>query len=242
MDFLPDVIGGDEPEEVVIQEAVKPKLTEEGVFDDDTRGEPMKMKEVVQPVEEPIVEEPIVEKVVEKVVEEPAPQPVKKVRKKRVMTEEQKQKLAEARKKALVVRRANAKKKQEIKDLKKMKQDQELDSLRNSVIGNKIAGNVEINRSLPAPVEPKPAKPKPKPPPEPTPVQTKQYKYTEEDLQTFSLKAIQDYDTLRKSRKIEKQKQKQEESYKEKERQKLLRVVSSKPSYNSSDDYWGNCF
>ena len=30
MDFLPDVIGGDEPEEVVIQEAVKPKLTEEG--------------------------------------------------------------------------------------------------------------------------------------------------------------------------------------------------------------------
>ena len=81
-----------------------------------------------------------------------------------------------------------------------------------------------------------------KPPPEPTPVQNKQYKYTEEDLQSFSLKAIQDYDTLRKSRKIVKQKQKQEESYKEKERQKLLRVVSNKPAYNSSDDYWGNCF
>ena len=238
MDFLPDVIGGDEPEEVVIQEVVKPKLTEEGVFDDDARGEPMKMKEVVQPVEEPIVEsivEPIVEEpIVEPIVEEPAPEPVKKTRKKRVMTEEQKQKLAEARKKALVVRRANAKKKQEIKDLKKMKQDQELDNLRNSV--------GVARESLPAPVEPKPAKPKPKPPPEPSPVQNKQYKYTEDDLQSFSLKAIQDYDTLRKSRKIVKQKQKQEESYKEKERQKLLRVVSSKPSYNPSDEYWGNCF
>lgn len=237
MDFLPDVIGGDEPEEVVIQEVVKPKLTEEGVFDDDARGEPMKMKEVVQPVEEPIVDKPIVETVVETVEEpapEPKPRPEKKTRKKRVMTEEQKQKLAEARKKALVVRRANAKKKQEIKDLKKMKQDKELDDLRNSV--------GVTHESLPAPVEPKPAKPKPKPPPEPTPVQNKQYKYTEEDLQSFSLKAIQDYDTLRKSRKIEKQKQKQEESYKEKERQKLLRVVSSKPTYNASDEYWGNCF
>lgn len=238
MDFLPDVIGGDEPEEVVIQEVVKPKLTEEGVFDDDARGESMKMKEVVQPVEEESVNEDTGEVnpnfVYEEPAPEPAPQPVKKVRKKRVMTEEQKQKLAEARKKALVVRRANAKKKQEIKDLKKMKQEQELDSLRNSV---------GVSReSLPAPVEPKPAKPKPKPPPEPTPVQNKQYKYTEEDLQSFSLKAIQDYDTLRKSRKVVKQKQKQEESYKEKERQKLLRVVSSKPTFNSSDEYWGNCF
>lgn len=235
MDFLPDVIGGDEPEEVVIQEVVKPKLTEEGVFDDDTRGEPMKMKQVVQPVEEEPINEDTGEVnpnfVYEEPAPEPKPEPVKKVRKKRVMTEEQKQKLAEARKKALAVRRANAKKKQEIKDLKKMKQDKELDDLRNSV-----------GVSLPAPVEPKPAKPKPKPPPEPKPVHTKEYKYTEEDLQSFSLKAIQDYDTLRKSRKIEKQKLKQEESYKEKERQKLLRVVSNKPSYNSSDDYWGNCF
>ncbi len=234
MDFLPDVIGGDEPEEVVIQEAVKPKLTEEGVFDDDARGEPMKMKEVVQPIEEESVNEDTGEVNPNFVYEEPAPEPVKKTRKKRVMTEEQKQKLAEARKKALAVRRANAKKKQEIKDLKKMKEDKELDDLRNSV--------GVTHESLPAPVEPKPAKPKPKPPPEPTPVQNKQYKYTEEDLQTFSLKAIQDYDTLRKSRKIVKQKQKQEESYKEKERQKLLRVVSNKPAYNSSDDYWGNCF
>jgi len=238
MDFLPDVIGGDEPEEVVIQEAVKPKLTEEGVFDDDARGEPMKMKEVVQPIEEESVNEDTGEVnpnfVYEEPAPEPKPEPVKKTRKKRVMTEEQKQKLAEARKKALAVRRANAKKKQEIKDLKKMKEDKELDDLRNSV--------GVTHESLPAPVEPKPAKPKPKPPPEPTPVQNKQYKYTEEDLQTFSLKAIQDYDTLRKSRKIVKQKQKQEESYKEKERQKLLRVVSNKPAYNSSDDYWGNCF
>lgn len=238
MDFLPDVIGGDEPEEVVIQEVVKPKLTEEGVFDDEERGEPMKMKQVVQPVEEEPINEDTGEVnpnfVYEEPAPEPKPEPVKKVRKKRVMTEEQKQKLAEARKKALAVRRANAKKKQEIKDLKKMKQDKELDDLRNSV---------GVSReSLPAPVEPKPAKPKPKPPPEPKPVHTKEYKYTEEDLQSFSLKAIQDYDTLRKSRKIEKQKLKQEESYKEKERQKLLRVVSNKPSYNSSDDYWGNCF
>ena len=122
-----------------------------------------------------------------------------------------------------------------------MKQDQVHDNLRNSVIGNKVAGNVKIEESLPAPVEPKLAKPKPKPPTSPIPITNKQYKYTEEDLQNFSLKAIHDYDTLRKSRKIEKQKKKEEEGYKERERQKLLRVVSSKPSYNSSDDYWGNC-
>jgi len=233
MDFLPDVIGGDEPEEVIIQEVVKPKLTEEGVFDDDARDEPMKMKQVKEtPVEKESVNEETGEVNPNFVYEEPKPEPVKKTRKKRVMTEEQKEKLAEARKKALVVRRANAKKKQEIKNLKKMKQDKELDDLRNSV--------GVTHETLPAPVEPKPAKPKPKPPPEP--VQNNQYKYTEEDLQNFSLKAIQDYDTLRKSRKVVKQKQKQEESYKEKERQKLLRVVSSKPAYNSSDDYWGNCF
>ena len=237
MDFLPDVIGGDEPEEVIIEEVVKPKLTEEGVFDDDARSEPMKMKQVMEaPIEKPVEEAPI-EKPVE---EEPKPEPVKKGRKKRVMTEEQKLKLAEARKKALAVRQANARKKKEIKDLKKMKQDQELDNLRNSVIGNKVAGNVKMEESLPAPVEPKPAKPKLQT--SPIPIINKQYKYTEEDLQNFSLKAIHDYDTLRKSRKIVKQKKKEEEGYKERERQKLLRVVSSKPSYSSSDDYWGNCF
>ena len=123
MDFLPQVIGGSESEEEneEIVDIVKNDLNEEDVFD----NKPVEKLEMKVVKEEPVIEpepEPIQE-VISEVIEKP--KPVKKPRKKRVLTEAQKEKLAQARVKALEVRRANARKKQEIKDLKKQKPKKE---------------------------------------------------------------------------------------------------------------------
>lgn len=232
MDFLPDVIGGDESDEnEVIPEVVKVDLNEDDVFDDDSRKPSLKMKPVKD--DEPILHES--HDVGGLDVQEPEPpvqikkeEPVKKQRKKRVMTEEQKQKLAEARKKALAVRRANAQKKKEIKMLKQAKQDEELDDLRKSV------------RVKPTP-KPKPVE-EPKPVEKPVEKPKKEYIYTQEDMDNLTFRAIANYDEIRKVRKKEKAKKREEEQHQSRERQKLMNIVSRKPSYNSSDDYWGNCF
>ena len=236
MDFLPDVIGGDESDEnEVIPEVVKVELNEDDVFDDDSRKPSLKMKPVKEEEEEPIL--PETDDVGGLDVEDPDPpvqikkeEPVKKQRKKRVMSEEQKQKLAEARKKALAVRRANAQKKKEIKMLKQAKQDEELEDLRKSV------------RVKPTP-KPKPVEqPKPVEKPVEQPKPEKEYIYTQEDMDKLTFRAIANYDEIRKVRKKEKAKKREEEQHQARERQKLMSMVSRKPSYNSSDDYWGNCF
>ena len=237
MDFLPDVIGGDESDEnEVVPEVVKVELNEDDVFDDDSRKETLKMKpgredEAILPGSSDVggldVEDP------EQPVQVKRDEPVKKQRKKRVMTDEQKQKLAEARKKALAVRRANAQKKKEIKMLKQAKQDEELEDLRKSV------------KVKPTP-KPKPVEPSPTPPPSPKPVEkpkpTKEYIYTQEDMDNLTFRAIANYDEIRKVRKREKAKKREEEQHQAKERQKLMSMVSKKPVYDSSNDYWGNCF
>jgi hypothetical protein len=232
MDFLPDVIGGDESDEnEVIPEVVKVELNEDDVFDDDARKPTLKMKPVKE--EETIL--PETDDVGGLDVQEPEPpvqikkeEPVKKQRKKRVMSEEQKQKLAEARKKALAVRRANAQKKKEIKMLKQAKQDEELEDLRKSV------------KVRPTP-KPKPVE-EPKPVEKPVEKPKKEYIYTQEDMDNLTFRAIANYDEIRKVRKKEKAKKREEEQHQSRERQKLMNMVSRKPSYNSSDDYWGNCF
>jgi hypothetical protein len=234
MDFLPDVIGGDESDEnEVIPEVVKVDLNEDDVFDDDARKPSLKMKSVKE--EEPIL--PETHDVGGLDVEDPEPpvqikkeEPVKKQRKKRVMTEEQKQKLSEARKKALVVRRANAQKKKEIKMLKQAKQDEELDDLRKSVRVKPTPKPQPVEQ--PKPVEKPVEKPKPK----------KDYIYTQEDMDTLTFRAIANYDEIRKVRKKEKAKKREVEQVKTKERQKLMSMVSKKPVYDSSQDFWGNCF
>jgi hypothetical protein len=224
MDFLPQVIGGSESEEEneEIVNIVKNDLNEEDVFD----NKPVEKLEMKVVKEEPIVKPEPVQEVVQEVVHE-KPKPEKKPRKKRVMTEAQKEKLAQARIKALEVRRANAKKKQEIKDLKKQKQDEELNELRKNV---------------------KPSPPKPEPNIKMEIEEVKQVKeaqkekkvmFTQEDVDMITFKAISNYDEIRKQRKKEKQKKKEEDSIKEKQRQKLLRIV--KP-YDSSSDPFANCY
>lgn len=234
MDFLPNVIGGEESDEnEILPEVIKVELNEDDVFDDDSRKS-LKMKPVKD--EDPILPES--EDVGGLDVPDPAPpvqvkkdEPIKKTRKKRVMSEEQKEKLAEARKKALAVRRANAQKKKEIKMLKQAKQDEELEDLRNSV----------KTKPKPKPVE-KPVERPPTPKPVEQPKPKKEYIYTQDDMDKLTFKAIANYDEIRKVRKKEKAKKREEEQLKSRERQKLMSLVTKKPSYNSSDDFWGNCF
>ncbi len=167
----------------------------------------------------------------EKPVEVAKP-PVKKERKKRVMSEEHKKKLAQARVKALEVRRENARKKKEIKDLKKQKQDNELDELRSSVKpkAKKVVEEVVVEEK-PEIMEPKIKKE----------VTQTNYKYTQEDVDNITFKAISNYDALRKERKKEKELKRKEEAIKEAERQKLLRVATGLKT-TTTTNMWDNCY
>ena len=221
---MPEIIGGDEEivEEITDkeEEIELPDLNEEEVFDIP-----------VKPVEKPV----------EDTVNNKQDQKTVKTRKKRVMTDAQKEKLAVARKKALEVRREKARLKKEEKELLKLKKQQEMDQLRQSV-------GRQTKTKTPAP----------SPEREPVKIQEKhvdidkeaqinpsnngfnEYKYTQEDVDRISLNAVQNYDKIRKSRKADKLKKQKEEADKEAERQKLLRMVQTKPQ--AQQDYWGNCF
>ena len=129
---------------------------------------------------------------------EPVVKPVKEkpVKKKRVMTQEQLDRLAKGREKALAKRRAAAAEKKELKDLQKKKKQNELNALRREV------GE-----------EPKPV-PAPAPAPAPAPVSepVKQKAFTSLDdlpkelLVQLQQAAIEGYDTKRKARKEQKKK------------------------------------
>ena len=230
MNFLPQVIGGSESEEEngEIIDIIDNKLNEEDVFDN-TPVEKLQMKIVK---EEPVVEakepepepEPIQE-VISEVIEKP--KPVKKPRKKRVLTEAQKEKLAQARVKALEVRRANARKKQEIKDLKKQKQDQELTELRSHVKPIQKKEEPKKEENIKMEIQ------------EIKEVKEKKVMFSQEDVDMITFKAISNYDEIRKQRKKDKLKKKEEESIKERERQKLLRII--KP-YDASTDPFAGCY
>jgi len=170
----------------------------------------------------------------EKPKEEVARPPVKKERKKRVMSEEHKQKLAQARVKALEVRRENARKKKEIKDLKKQQKENELDELRASVKpkAKKVVEEVkEVVVEEPIIMEPK----------QMAGANMTHYKYTQDDVDNITFKAISNYDALRKERKKEKEIKKKEDAIKEAERQKLLRVATGLKT-NVTNNMWDNCY
>ena len=243
MDFLPQVIGGseseDEPE--VNEDTVKLSkndLNEDDVFDNKSVDK-LEMKIVKDEPKDTLVDEPEPTPPTPRVVEEPVEKPVKKPRKKRVMTDAQKERLALARVKALEVRRANAKKKKEIRDLKKQKADQELDQLRNDV---KPKQNIKK--------EIKEVEETPPPPPSKhhSPINAcgqtaKTPMYSQEDVDLITFKAISNYDEVRKQRKKEKLKKREEDNVKEKERQRLLRIVNpTPPKYNPDSDPFANCY
>ena len=153
------------------------------------------------------------------------------------MTEEQKDKLAIARKKALEVRRENARLKKEEKELLKLKKTQEMDQLRQSVGRQKkpeaiVEKTVKINEEIVEIDKDTQINPSNN--------GFNEYKYTQDDVDRISLNAVQNYDKVRKTRKADKVKQQKENANKEAERQKLLRMIQTNPQVQ--EDYWGNCF
>lgn len=185
MDLLPKV-------QVDLIEEEPEALKEELESDEDT------VKETVTEVLPEVTQKPIIPE--ENIFQgkEPTVKPVKEkpVKKKRVMTQEQLDRLAKGREKALAKRRAAAAEKKELKDLQKKKKQNELNALRREV------GE-----------EPKPV-PKPAPAPAPTPVSepVKQKAITSLDdlpkelLVQLQQAAIEGYDTKRKARKEQKKK------------------------------------
>ncbi len=187
MDLLPKV-------QVDLIEEEPQALKEELESDEDT------VTETVTEVLPEVTQKPIIPE--ENIFQgkEPVVKPVKEkpVKKKRVMTQEQLDRLAKGREKALAKRRAAAAEKKELKDLQKKKKQNELNALRREVGG-----------------EPVPA-PTPAPAPAPAPVHVnepvKQKAFTSLDdlpqelLIQLQQAAIEGYDTKRKARKEQKKK------------------------------------
>ena len=184
MDLLPKV-------QVDLIEEEPEALKEELESDEDT------VNETVTEVLPEVTHKPIIPE--ENIFQgkEPTVKPVKEkpVKKKRVMTQEQLDRLAKGREKALAKRRAAAAEKKELKDLQKKKKQNELNALRREV------GE-----------EPKPV---PAPAPAPAPVEKKPFSNGKllsfedippEMLVQLQQAAIEGYDTKRKARKEQKKK------------------------------------
>ncbi len=183
MDLLPKV-------QVDLIEEEPEALKEELESDEDT------VSETVTEVLPEVTQKPIIPEETIFQGKEPVVKPVKEkpVKKKRVMTQEQLDRLAKGREKALAKRRAAAAEKKELKDLQKKKKQNELNALRREV------GE-----------EPKPV-PAPAPAPAPVSEPVKQKAFTSLDdlpkelLVQLQQAAIEGYDTKRKARKEQKKK------------------------------------
>lgn len=170
----------------------------------------------------------------------------KKTKKKRVLSEEHKAKLALARQKALEVRRANSKQKKEMKELTKLKKQQELERLREEtgtkkttpkkVVDTPIASGSALEPSPPSMVE------QPKSQPVSIPKQPSQkIGYSQEDLEKATLNAIMGYEKIRKKRK-EVKKQEQKERVEQEALKKQLREITTKQKPTYETNPWSDFF
>tara|TARA_R110001599_G_scaffold33496_2_gene108307 strand:- start:83 stop:784 length:702 start_codon:yes stop_codon:yes gene_type:complete len=231
-DFLPEVIMDEaiqdsEEEDItdrevvkVDREVVKSAIVEGDIFVDKTReastSEIVVIKEVIE----------------EKTPPTPPPSPKKvkevKTRKKRVMTEEHKAKLALAREKALAKRRENAARKKEIKQLHKEEEEQKFQQLKHRVRPNKTAKEEEVMESSGV-IEEEVKKE----------LKKTNKNYTQEDLDNAVLNGIMKYEVIRKDRKKKKQEVKELSKHEESVRQQVRQIIN-KPveDYN----YFDNCY
>tara|TARA_R110000765_G_scaffold410950_1_gene509833 strand:+ start:546 stop:1217 length:672 start_codon:yes stop_codon:yes gene_type:complete len=184
MDLLPKV-------QVDLIEEEPEALKEELESDEDT------VSETVTEVLPEVTQKPIIPE--ENIFQgkEPVVKPVKEkpVKKKRVMTQEQLDRLAKGREKALAKRRAAAAEKKELKDLQKKKKDNELNALRREVGGEAVPAPAPSR--APSPVEKKPFS------------NGKLLSFEDippEMLVQLQQAAIEGYDTKRKARKEQKKK------------------------------------
>jgi len=181
MDLLPKV-------QVDLIEEEPEALKEELESDEDT------VSETVTEVLPEVTQKPIIPEETIFQGKEPVVKPVKEkpVKKKRVMTQEQLDRLAKGREKALAKRRAAAAEKKELKDLQKKKKQNELNALRREV------GEEPVPAPAPAPVHVN------------EPVKQKGFTslddLPQELLVQLQQAAIEGYDTKRKARKEQKKK------------------------------------
>jgi hypothetical protein len=162
--------------------------------------------------------------------EPPVVQPVQK--KKRVMSDKQKEALAKGREKALATRRKNAQLRKEEKELKSKKKQKDLEKLRKEVNGTSIDkldddSLQDLQKNATAPQgQPKASK----------------KLYTLEDLKEAQeeaiRKGIEGYDTIRKKRKAEKKKKIAKETHDKKVFQDITRATRAP----NPDDVWAVCF
>ena len=134
------------------------------------------------------------------------------------MSEAQKAKLAEARAKALAVRKANAEKRKQERDEAKMEKDLEKQVRTKKINKMKSELNDEAVVSPTKPV---------------------QKMFSQEDLDNAILKGIAGYDKVRKAQKEEKKKKKEEEEHKK----KIFNTISNAVGTGNPEiDQWSICF
>jgi len=162
-----------------------------------------------------------------------------KPKKKRVLTEEHKEKLKLAREKALITRRKNAAKRKEIKDLEKRKEENKLNQLR------KEAG-VEIK-------EPEP-EPEPKQELEPPKIcidaidnhgseVAKMYNMTAEQIEELQMNAIANYDTVRLKRKEKKKRAEEKQRQVNQVKEELKEIITPSQAVKyGKEGYWNDFF
>lgn len=148
------------------------------------------------------------------------PDPIKPPKKKRVLTEEHKAKLAQAREKALATRRANAQEKKRLKELEKKAKQKKT---------KELEAYVEDKPPIVEQVKEK--------------VVEREATITKKDIEEAQLEAIMKYEALRKERKKKKQEEQAEEQKKEKAREAIRRATQPrKQIYQGQEGYWDDMF
>ena len=228
MDCLPEIT-------MEVNEVSEPEV-EENENNEDNNDELIAELETPKPkmTQEQIFQEPPKMKV----VKEDKPQ-----KKKRVLSEEHKQKLAVARQKALETRRKNAALKKEEKELQKRIKQNKMNELRKqanvSIVEEEPLNISHVNAN--GTTAEKPPSPKPQPV---KPIQSLQNNLTKEDLQEITMNAIMGYDRLRKAEKAKKKKEEEETRQKQILKQQLQQTIAqpSQPKFYSTNGKWDDFF
>lgn len=162
----------------------------------------------------------------------PVVKKVKEPKKKRVLSEEHKQKLALAREKALATRRANAALKKEEKELQKTIKNNKLKSLREQA---------NVKEVIEQPVAQPVAQPLA---PQAQPLAPQAQQYTAVDLEEMALKAILGHEKIRKERKKIKKAEQDAAMQQQLLRQQLQQTMAEppKPKFYSSGGKWDDFF
>ena len=209
MDCLPDI--SIEEVEEVLKEPVDNNIKEH-IDDEDDNEDLMEELEKPKLSQAQIFQTPIIKKVIEP-------------KKKRILTEEHKAKLAVAREKALATRRANAAIKKETKDLEKKVKTNKLNKLRKEAdepIEEVVVEQKEV----------------------PKPIQSMQSNISQKDLEAVALNAIIGHEKIRKARK-QKKKEAEEVIYQQNLlKQQLSNVMNNKPikPQYSQNGVWDDFF